>query len=75
MCGDRIVQGSGAVVSLGVDAYAEDDIERKKPRLQYRRFMISGVGFEVLRRFRECGRRMTSSSEFIHRKNIQSVRK
>lgn len=40
MCGDRMVHGSGAVVSLGDAAYEGDDIDRKKPRLQYRRFIV-----------------------------------
>ena len=45
------MHGSGAAVSLGAAAYVVEDIDRKKLRLQYRRFMS-----EVLRARRRARR-------------------
>jgi hypothetical protein len=50
VCGERIVHGSGSTVSLGVSAEMVEGRERKKDRLQYRRFIV----VEMLRAMRGC---------------------
>lgn len=50
VCGDRIVHGSGGGVSFDeLSACVSEECERKKARLQYRRFMVEEGGARLAR--------------------------